>query len=160
MINENIARKKRNIKIIEFWKKGYTSTEIARSLGITRATVMGIVHRAKEKGMVDPRDKVPPPPKRAPLRKKKVTRSKPQPIAIVEIAPPKPKDPVPFERLTRSMCKYVVTEGRASDYLFCGQQRYAHNPYCHEHCKICYVNILKYKPQTVGFRRSKYDPRA
>ena len=170
MINENLAKRKRKLKTIELWKKGKTSSEIAATLGITRSAVMGIVNRAREKGLVDYRSK----PEKAPT-KSRPSRKKPS-LAKIKLPPllavplhtgiksveliPEKIEPVSFQNLTRTMCRFVVNEGKAQEYLFCGRQKFGHNPYCEEHCKECYVNILKYKPQTVGFRRSKYDPRA
>lgn len=170
MLNENLARRKRNLKIVELWKRGKTSSDIAASLKVTRSTVMGIVNRAREKGILDyrpkPEKKVTKPTRQLPS----MPKAKKDPIEIKEIDPviiipepiPENIDPVSFDKLTRRMCKYVVNESTITDqYLFCGKTRLNGNSYCEEHHKLCYVSIAKYnRKQSVTFKRSKYDPRS
>ena len=39
------------LKIVKLWEAGHSSNEIAIQLGITRGSVMGHIHRLREKGI-------------------------------------------------------------------------------------------------------------
>ena len=182
MLNQNVALAKRNVKVVKLWKEGKTGIDIALRLKMTRSAVMGVISRARHKGLLDHRrandpkanvveKKVIKRTRQTPSLPKVKTEPKPAPTPAVKIISGnissylfpekkrKSKSAVKFAKLTRFMCKYVINSGHPQDYLFCGQPRLGLHPYCEEHMKLCYVSIAKYQPKTKSFKRSKYDPR-
>ena len=129
MSGENFGR---DSTIIHLWNKNYTGSEIAAELGITRNAVMGVVHRFRRKGLVGYK----------PETKTVNTTPRPRPKATL-----KPKEKplvytegkVTFAELQQSrQCHYVVNDGHASSYLFCGKPQ-ERGSYCEHHASICYM---------------------
>lgn len=83
----------RNDRIIDLWKEGKTSSEIARIVGVTRNTVIGVANRAQRKGLLEGRAKVFP-----------VARRKPKPEGNIapKAVPEKPRLTVPVLAMARA----------------------------------------------------------
>lgn len=123
--------------VLELWNKQYTGGQIAKELCLTRNAVMGIVDRLKKKGLIDPRPKLPPkiePPK-------VVIKTKKMPPVFIK---PKPVNHIPktLMQLRQNSCRYVVNDGPASQFLFCGKPK-EKGAYCMDHAKLCYVKPHK-----------------
>jgi hypothetical protein len=50
--------------------------------------------------------------------------------------------PLRFEQLTSRSCRYIINNGDAKDFLFCGQTK-ERGSYCEEHAKLCYYTIVR-----------------
>lgn len=138
-------------KIINLWKEGVTSGEIALSLNITRSAVMGFVHRQKLSGMElrgrqlpkpkqpDP-PKPPEPPEQTPEVRPDEMPVKPSPV-IVSIferrLPARFRRNLEIHELTPTSCRFIVT-GENDPVLYCGD-RIAKGSYCGMHADVCYV---------------------
>lgn len=139
-------------KIINLWLEGLTGSEIGDRLGMTRSAVLGKIHRLRQYGHLsykNPQKKEttssqfldvnaePPPIK----KKRGVAR-----VDIREIMsrPKPPVDGVRFMDLTSRSCRYVLNNGVAKDYVFCGKRKKL-GPYCEEHARLCYVPTEKKK---------------
>jgi hypothetical protein len=135
-------------KIADMWAENYTSSQIAKEFNLTRSAVMGMIYRMKKAGLVDPFShkvvaKPKPEPKRKPkpvVEKKGVSTKRTPPIFIK----PKPVGHVPLTlmQLKNNSCRYVVNDGHASQFLFCGKPK-EKGSYCMEHANLCYIKPHK-----------------
>ena len=133
--------------IIELWEKEYTGEQIAKELCVTRNTVMGRLARFRKQGLVaykmnakialkDVKSKS--------LKRIKIFNAHPRmfrgrlpPTPLPELPPIKDK-PVKFMDLTPFSCRFIVNEGKASEFLFCGKPKMIRS-YCEDHAKLCYL---------------------
>jgi hypothetical protein len=138
-------------KAIDLWIAGYTSGDIAKQLCHTRAQVMGIIHRAKKKGLVESRIVVTTPQvkKDAPVMarpapkvfrfgentsKKPQPPTKPKPEPVLPEAP-NYKGPRNILNIKDGECRWVVSQG-----LFCARPvGEEHRSWCSDHYKIVYI---------------------
>ena len=130
-------------KLIAMWKEGIKGAVIAATLGKSRSTILGKVHRMRNYGLLDYRDE----PKQRALeaarkREKEEARPKasrggkrvmqfnPPPMPKIEpiVAPSKAPE-IPFDpnkdyptitNLTLRMCRHVMTEDTSVNALYCG----------------------------------------
>ena len=137
-------------RIIELWNRGDTSGEIADYLGMSRSQVMGVVHRAKKKGLID--------------RVFVAEPEAPKPVIIIDdkpfkasspsfnfhkakkkmVTPPVPVAPVPvvprrsgaksIMDVGYGECRFVVAKG-----MFCAKETGRHPSWCSEHYSVVYV---------------------
>ena len=47
-----------------------------------------------------------------------------------------------FDQLTTKSCRFIINEGPAKDFLFCGQEKTG-RAYCADHSKLCYYTLTK-----------------
>jgi len=120
--------------IIRLWEQGFSGSHIAKELYVTRNVVMGRVHRMRKGGInLDSRTITPTtliPPKRN--YRKPYPAPKPEPVQA-----PRTQG-VRFIDLQFGDCKYVMNDGPASSFIFCGIPA-KDRSYCEEHRKVCYV---------------------
>ena len=147
---------KRNVVIAEMWESGLSSGEIAKSLGVTRGTVMGVIHRFKGKGRVfhriakkvvtvaQPQEKVKPMVKNLAPIEPKIKVHKPAPAPIPE--PPKIDGGVTMFELTSKSCRYILGPVNGDNTRYCGEPK-ENKSYCKQHRTLCYY-ILKPKSDT------------
>ena len=136
----------RNQRIVELWRQGRISSEIANMLGITRSAVMGVVSRHGErKGSKKFAAPEPKPLKtkvievadlKNPLKsvRKRVKIKPVKPAADSTYIRTKGKDLLqlgPFD------CRWVFEDGS-----FCAQPK-TFRSYCDHHAKIVYIPIVK-----------------
>jgi hypothetical protein len=147
-------RELRNQRIVELWKAGKTSTEIAAAMGMTRSAIMGVVSRHGERKTVAFKRIGP-----------KATKTR-----IVEIPCPYNPSKSIRKRVRLHLNKsdkyigisepfvnetYVETEGKKildlgpfdcrwifDDNSYCAQPK-TFRSYCAHHAKIVYVPLLK-----------------
>jgi hypothetical protein len=126
-------------KVISLWNLGDTSGEIAEQLGMTRSAVMGVVHRAKKKGLIQRafvvNEPVLPKAPKAPKKKaefffhqpKKSMALPPTPVeAVLKNADyPGAKD---IMEIGFNECRFVVAQG-----MFCAKPSGKHPSWCSEH---------------------------
>lgn len=105
----------RDAIILQMWDDDYSGSQIAAELGVTRNVVMGALNRMRKKGIVGHKIK----PKKAPV--------------FYDFGE------VPFGELKQyNQCRYIVNDGPASHYLFCGKPK-EKGSYCAYHASICYI---------------------
>jgi GcrA cell cycle regulator len=142
----------RDLTIIRLWESGMTGRDIANELGTTRNAVLGKLRRLRLDGHVSYKMNAKVDLKKATPKKIKEAKSfnlNRKSIRGVQPPMPLPKprpikhEPIKFMDLTPFSCRYVVNEGHASTFLFCGKPKTG-RAYCDDHAKICYVPS-KYK---------------
>ena len=146
-----MAKKKdlteRDREIIALWEKGLTGGQIAKELHTTRSAILGKLRRLRLDGHVSYKMNAKVDLKKATPQKIKAAKSfnlnkKISRIAIPPTPLPKPRpikhEPIKFMDLTPFSCRYVVNEGHASTFLFCGKPK-TKGSYCADHASICYV---------------------
>lgn len=152
-------------KIIKLWESGYSGTQIAAELGVTRNTVMGKVYRLRRRALMSyghdkmksrpdikialPKEK----PKQAkipakpitPYVKRNVWVPKPDPSVVKPSA-----DGLTFWELKPGMCRYSTSGESLATYRFCSEPAMKMS-YCAHHYGICFVPPMPKK------RREKRD---
>lgn len=154
--------------VLSMWQNGHTASEIAMKVRTTRSAVMGIVHRAREAGVIGVRDrdkkiqrprvnvesppKPPEPPKPPRLPKVLLTVKHPKPVVEVELPVVSPPPPVgvTFHGLSKNSCRYTISGKNAKEYLFCGEPK-TKGSYCAKHAAMCYVPLSKGKRPERGY---------
>ena len=137
----------RDYKIIDLWESGLTGGDIAKELSSTRSAILGKLRRLRLDGHVSYKMKVKVDLKTATKKEIKVAKSfNLNKRLFRDVKPPtplpKPKPvksgAVTFMELTPFCCRYIVNEGHASTFLFCGKPKVI-KYYCLEHAKLCYI---------------------
>jgi hypothetical protein len=122
-------------EMIEMWKKGATSSELAKHFGVTRNTIMGRLNRLRIAGFVEYKKQPPLVPIPAKQRKEEqkefinIFFKKKEEVQAS-------KENISFMELKHSSCRYVVSGEKASEFMFCGKQIWKKS-YCEHHHKIC-----------------------
>jgi GcrA cell cycle regulator len=140
---------KEECRIIELWEAGYTGSQIAAELSITRNAVMGKIYRLRRMAKINyghnvKTDRIPIEVATSPSRK-----AQPKKLAQVLVLPASmarsfgyavaKKGPgFTLMELVPGMCKYSISGDHASDYRFCGAKVTRSN-YCDHHYSLCYV---------------------
>lgn len=125
--------------VIKIWNEGKSAGEIAAHFNATRGTIVGIIYRARERGVdvkvkgVQTKIRVPKEPQDS-QPKKQATRAKKMLYLV------KPKVPV-SERtiytLERGQCKYPTEMSSDNEQLFCGEP--TERSYCDKHHRLCHT---------------------
>jgi len=140
----------RNELIAEMWEtSGLSSNEIAKSLGITRGTVMGVIHRFGQNGRVFHRKRngkavtIP-----TEVREETVVRKNPAKTVQLpllawlepeEVQPVSPSTGITILELTYTSCRYIIGEVNGADTLYCGDT-VEDKAFCKAHKRLCYYN--------------------
>ena len=128
--------------IAEMWEKSRSSGEIAKKLEITRGSVMGVIHRFKEKGVVFHR------PARKmvsvehpPIEVKPMTKP-PMPIKsqINVHHEPAPDAGITIFELTSRSCRYILGPVNGDNTRYCGEPKVS-TAYCKQHKALCYYTL-------------------
>jgi hypothetical protein len=152
-------------KIIKLWESGYSGTQIAVELGVTRNTVMGKVYRLRKRALMSyghekmksrPDIKIALPkvnPKQAKIPQKTaalpVKRKAWVPTPDPSVVAPSGNG-VTFWGLKPGMCRYSTSGDSLATYRFCCEPAVKMS-YCTEHYAICFVPPMPKK------RREKRD---
>jgi hypothetical protein len=153
---------KQSIK--DLWLKGLSARQIGAELGATRGSVIGKIFRMREAGKIGIREcdarmhSIRKETKKledekvltlfdlmreSPLEKEEKAKPKPEGEILVLALPTTETikyRPVKFDQLVPKMCRYVINDGPAKDFLFCGQPKNG-RAYCKEHETLCYYRI-------------------
>ena len=148
-----MSLQERNQRIVSLWEQGRTSGEIATLLGVTRSSVMGVVHRARRDGYVIARaPRIKPEPEKVTRMPKKppLTAVTPPPMKVgspsdAEVAaaaramaqPPAKRNnkPKTIMQLGHFDCRWILPNN-----LYCGETaKSAQTPWCEEHYQLVYV---------------------
>jgi len=133
--------------IIKMWSEGSTGLMISAEIGFTRSSVMSRISKLRAKKIIngpilDARmDAI-----RALVAKensenKTTSRFNQNPIALraaFDSLNPSKGGHVGYDGLTSKSCRYVINEGSAAEYLFCGATK-EKGSYCQHHHNLCYV---------------------
>ena len=92
-------------RIAELWNLGWTSSKISEEIGITRNSVVGAIHRLRQKGEI-----------LVSAEEKRHKNRKPRPKKILAIRknmrkPLELGQPVGIMKLTSRSCRFIVAEG-------------------------------------------------
>ena len=127
------------LEILKLWNEGKSGSEIAKLLGITRNSVIGVSYRARKNGLISlikPRkEKAPKVPK---VPKKIIKKEEIESELIVE-------EPIIIEEdqtcdmdgLKYYSCRYIVSGDTYDTVRYCGKHIHT-SSYCLHHYKICY----------------------
>lgn len=133
-------------EMVDMWNKGMSSTEIGKVLGKTRNSVIGVLHRLRDKGYYIEKKVVPWNKDEKPKQKIQEVKTnsgwRRRKITFV------PKDNfvqtegVTLLDLTPTSCRFIIhTESRRGP-LFCGQPKDKIS-YCAHHYRMCYYPVRK-----------------
>ena len=159
-----------NADIKELWLKGFTGSQIAAQLSVTRNSVMGKLHRMRHSGVLsgkalDERMKsintvVKKKNNEDLTCKKKLVEKKNENnyiprqepvedllniIMCEEVIVEQTSNPITFDRLTPKSCRFIINNGNPKDFLFCGNPKKGRS-YCDKHERICYYRPIKKDP--------------
>lgn len=163
-------------RILQLWKQGWTSGDIAGQLSLTRNAVMGKLYRFRQAGVIDyktkkARDAALTVMVRTKNRNKQIaegadldTLEPEMPLldlmeAIYVEEPQKPKErrPVGLFNLSFDSCRYPVSGETARDYMFCNRSQRESSSYCEEHHTLCYTkNTDKEKKKVHNYGQPRY----
>lgn len=139
-------------RIIELWNRGLTSNQIGRKLEITRNAVIGVVSRARSKGVYiesRPPRRPPKPVSSAPKEKKIVVARRFIPketVMPIRVEPLIDRDPKCFSDLNRNECRFAVNNAeRGEKHMFCSAPTKPGEWLCEHHRRIVYVPIKDYR---------------
>jgi hypothetical protein len=130
-------------KIADLWQENATAQKIADQVGITKNAVIGRITRLRDKGY-DLRKREHP----AKVEAMPKRTSIPKPVILW--VPEPPVDPITEPKIAHVMgpkgimdlkmddCRYIINDGPAPLFLFCGDPK-AGKTYCAAHHKLCYV---------------------
>ncbi len=127
----------------KLWKKGLTTVEIGKSIGMTKNAVVGKAHRLGLKGRPSPikpgriQSKV--------IIEKKIQKEKQANLPKETIQKIKKTSGISLLDLKSNQCKWPNGDPQDLDFSFCGKPAVEGKPYCEEHCAIAYTGI--YKPR-------------
>ena len=142
----------------KLWKKGLTTGEIGRSIGMSKNAVVGKAHRLGLESRPSPikREEV------IPQKEKgiRVPKKEPKTIAPKVVAPPKMVEPAPEVKpvkkarpgktggvklvdLKPASCRWPEGDPKEAEFHFCGAEVVPGKSYCDEHCAIAYSGVFK-----------------
>lgn len=148
----------REQKVLELWKEGLSTFKMSQVMGISKNSICGIVFRMRKRGIEIPvRGSHPtgiikfkkPKEKKEPAKSGNLTPrfnkifkqtklvKRQEKINRIQNTKPSEKN-VRFWKLTAQSCRYVVNDGRAEDFIFCGEPK-QRGSYCAAHADICYM---------------------
>ena len=107
-------------KLKKMWQIGKATAEIAKSLGMSKNSSIGKVHRLDLAAR--------PSPIKAEVKQKK------------KVAPQK-KGAVHLIDLKINTCRWPIGDPKDEDFHFCGEQTVIGKPYCLAHCQEAYLNM-------------------
>ena len=149
----------------QLWAKGHTGSEIANMLGKSRNAVMGRISRMREHGerMPSERERKPPKPKVAKVPRVRKTRIvlpkiKKEPIEYVNVDYDLNKNYPKFHELKKWQCRFVMNDGHASQYVFCGEKTNFES-FCPAHKQLCYTKAVKNDAPTKPANSTNYAKR-
>ena len=151
-------------QMVRLWNEGYTGTQIGKEFGVSRAAILGRLHRLKLRGHLianksektkSPKDKVISEIVKVRLPDREVSSElakKYTPMQLelafdiimkVEEFRNKPKEistKVQITGLTHFSCRYVIENSEPSEAWFCGKPK-VRGSYCTDHANLCYIPL-------------------
>ena len=139
----------------KLWKKGLTTGEIGRVIGMSKNAVVGKAHRLGLESRPSPIKREEAPKKEKASRViKKVTKPVPkkeQPVAVETAEPVKAvkktksgkNKGVKLVDLKPTSCRWPEGDPKDPDFHFCGKEAVPGKSYCEEHCAVAYSGVFK-----------------
>jgi hypothetical protein len=151
-------------QMIDLWNDGYTGTQIGKEFGVSRAAILGRLHRLKLKGYViaNKAEKSAVPKNeeiaetlnvKLPDRDVASELSKRYTPTQLELAfdvimkveelrtkAKKVKIEVQITGLTHFSCRYVIENSVPAEAWFCGKPK-TRGAYCEDHANLCYIPL-------------------
>ncbi len=140
----------------KLWKKGLTTGEIGRAIGMSKNAVVGKAHRLGLESRPSPIKREDEQPKSKVQRSvKKETKTpvvKEQSVVAKEVVEPvKPTKKtkatknkgVKLVDLKQTSCRWPDGDPKEPDFHFCGKEAVPGKSYCEEHCSVAYSGIFK-----------------
>ncbi len=137
-------------KILNMWKDGKTSGQIAEAVNKTRSSVMGIIYRARRSGQtaaarVGERNKFR---KKPEIKNKRILREiklglRETPEIPAYAFPPvtNGQEGVTLQDLKLNSCRYIVRKDDVWNTFYCGAPM-TRGSYCECHAKLCYTAVM------------------
>lgn len=133
-------------KILELWNKGVSTAKIGAEVGKTKGSICGLLWRMRRRGLIIPtRQQINISEqfheKRKEKREPKIQiKPKERPDLLEQFVKPVPPHSlnIGFWKLKNNSCRYVVNDGVAEQFIFCGAPK-ERGAYCEEHAKICFM---------------------
>ena len=107
-------------KLKKMWQAGKPTAEIAKTLGMSKNSIIGKVHRLNLKVRPSP-------------IKTDAVKPKKTPQKVVE--------KVGLMDLKLNTCRWPIGDPKDEDFHFCGEQTVTGKPYCLAHCQEAYLNM-------------------
>ena len=139
----------------KLWKKGLTTGEIGRILGISKNAVVGKAHRLGLESRPSPikretsckKEKKQPVKKqnKSPIKKEK-SASVQKVLKLVKTVEKNKTDKnkgVKLVDLKPTSCRWPEGDPKDPDFHFCGKEAVPGKAYCEEHCAIAYSGVFK-----------------
>lgn len=139
----------------KLWKKGLTTGEIGRVIGMSKNAVVGKAHRLGLESRPSPIKREEAPKKEKASRViKKVTKPVPkkeQQVAVETAEPVKAvkktksgkNKGVKLVDLKPTSCRWPEGDPKDPDFHFCGKEAVPGKSYCEEHCAVAYSGVFK-----------------
>ncbi len=144
-------------KLKKLWKKGLTTVEIGKALGISKNAVVGKAHRLQLESRPSPIKKAGEPKVEKPQVKIEVKKE----VAKKETVETPVKTPeakvkkvvlknntaekfVTLMDVTATSCRWPIGDPNEPDFHFCDKEAIEGKPYCLEHCAQAYVGMNKF----------------
>ncbi len=139
----------------KLWKKGLTTGEIGRVIGMSKNAVVGKAHRLGLESRPSPikREEAPKKEKATRVIKKEVKPAvkKEQPVVLETAEPVKPvkktksgkNKGVKLVDLKPTSCRWPEGDPKDPDFHFCGREAVPGKSYCEEHCAVAYSGVFK-----------------
>ena len=107
-------------KLKKLWSVGKATAEIAKTLGMSKNSIIGKVHRLN---LIS---------RPSPIKKEKVVKKK---------VAPKKQGIIRLMDLKINTCRWPIGDPKDEDFHFCGEQTVTGKPYCLQHCQEAYLNM-------------------
>jgi hypothetical protein len=120
-------------QIVSMWQDGIAASKIGDKIGISRNSVIGVVHRLRASGADLSRHSE----NRVVKKKAKKTES-----IILKMGAVEMPEGITLLELKYMSCRYIVSEEKAATVLYCGKH-IDKASYCKDHYKLCYQPIRR-----------------
>lgn len=141
------------VAVINLWNEGKSSNDIAKIFHVTRGTIVGVIYRARQRGL-DVKQKAPSKPKALPPKEEvprveaKPKRKKMEVLgAKVMLKVVSELEPTIYN-LRKGQCKYPTHFSADNEQLFCAAP--TERVYCDKHHNICHVQKEPYRLKSLG----------
>ncbi len=135
----------------QMWKKGLTANEIAKTLGVSKNSIVGKVHRLNLTA------------RPSPIKRKSEDENQDEQVSVqaenfskkfvitpIEInntsmvAPSSEQNGcLPLTELDNHTCRWPIGDPRDEGFCFCGKKVKSGQTYCEEHAAMAYVKPIK-----------------
>lgn len=126
-------------KLKELWKKGISAKKIGDSLGTTKGSVIGKVHRLglEQRGAVIKSKKEFAPKKESKIKQEKLKKEEKKEV-IFDTTNKRFSNKNSLLNLKNNQCHWPIGDPKDEDFHFCGEDTIEGKPYCLKHCMFAY----------------------